>query len=1045
MKTENTDNKMKGIMHHHMRFLFLLAGISCLGQLYAQSRQITGAVFESGTGKPLKNAAVTILSTGEFTETGDSGNFILVVPDENARLSVTMPGYDQRELYLRGRDQVVVHMVPSAYNSVDDWVIVPLRNQPARDFTGSYAAFSPGLESSSATSALQPLQGQTAGVHVVDQSGMPGQKTWASIRGVTSFFAHNDPLVCIDGMIRLINYSGNTVIQGYTPNPLDIVDMDDISNITVVRDGLSYLGANGSTGVINIHTEQEGETSTSIRVHAYEGVATLPASLPVMDAGQFKQYFTQQLQGQGYTADDINARYPWLNGGPGSTEYYRYSNNTDWQKEIFKPAFLQKYFIFLKGGDDIATYNISTGFLKHEGPFDGSFYSRYNLRINGRINITDKFSVTPNAKLSLSNINIPEMGDNIATNPVTAALRKSPLMAPYAKDPATGQDLEYIDDVGAFNVSNPVALITEGMGHGRSANFVASARLLYRFNRHFSLQNLTGLDYSNSRSDIFIPDLGVIAMDSVYNSPRAFAENYQSTQNHATLSFVNNPVSLHQISVQLGMWLMMNKYTFDKGIDLNTATDEFTQIGQGNARLNYMREIDADNRGLNWLSYYGSLNYDYAGKYYLGSVLCLDGNSAVNEQHRYNFYPSVSAAWRLSSEEFLLPVSWVEELKLRIGWGVTGNMYTSVYDQSKHYYNQRKFDNFGVLVRDYIPNENLELEKKSTLNAGLDLSLFNQLFNAHIDFFRSRVNNLIIPQHLPAYLSGMNYCDNGGSLRNSGIEIAVDVRKYFNRLTWQLGGTINIWKQEITRLDLIEEDKPIIVSAGNAQLITSVGSSINAFYGYQTGGIYQTDEEAMQVTGPGGLPMKAGDIIFVDRDNNRVIDDGDKTIIGDPNPAFFGGLFTSLAYNRFELSLFLNYSAGNDIYNYTKQVSQSMDSYANQGPDVLDNWSSGNTGSVIPRAAYGDPSGNAVFSDRWIEDGSYLRLKQLTLSYHVGRTSRIYRDMTVYLKANNLLTLTRYSGYDPEFFYCNDPFYMGIDYGKIPHRSSFMIGIKLDL
>ncbi len=176
-----------------------------------------------------------------------------------------------------------------------------------------------------------------------------------------------------------------------------------------------------------------------------------------------------------------------------------------------------------------------------------------------------------------------------------------------------------------------MTLVTDGIGHGRSAHFIASAKLLYRFNRYISLQNLTGLDYSNSRSDIFIPDIGVIAMDSVNNSPRAFAEAYQSTQNHAILSLKNNAVSLHQINVQLGMWLMMNKYTFDKGIDLNTATDEFTQIGQGNARLNYLREIDADNRGLTWISYYGSFNYSYADKYYLSSVLCTDVNSAMND------------------------------------------------------------------------------------------------------------------------------------------------------------------------------------------------------------------------------------------------------------------------------------------------------------------------------------------------------------------------------------------------------------------------------
>ena len=176
-----------------------------------------------------------------------------------------------------------------------------------------------------------------------------------------------------------------------------------------------------------------------------------------------------------------------------------------------------------------------------------------------------------------------------------------------------------------------------------------------------------------------------------------------------------------------------------------------------------------------------------------------------------------------------------------MGWGK--QQYVHFYDHSKFYYSQKKFDTYGVLVRNYIPNENLELETKSTYNAGIDLSLFDQLFNAHIDYFQSRVNNLIIPQHLPSYISSMSYFDNGGALKNSGIEIDADVRFYLNKVTWQAGGTISAWKQEITRLDLIENEKPVITSAGNAQYITSVGSPMNAFYGYQTGCIFQTDEE----------------------------------------------------------------------------------------------------------------------------------------------------------------------------------------------------------
>jgi hypothetical protein len=291
----------------------------------------------------------------------------------------------------------------------------------------------------------------------------------------------------------------------------------------------------------------------------------------------------------------------------------------------------------------------------------------------------------------------------------------------------------------------------------------------------------------------------------------------------------------------------------------------------------------------------------------------------------------------------------------------------------------------------------------------------------------------------------MIYFDNGAALKNSGLEVSADFRFVFSRLTWQIGGNVSFWKQEVTRLDLFNKDPQLITTVGTAQYVTRPGSPINAFYGYETNGIYQSEEEAMQVTGPKGNTMHAGDIKYTDKDNNLIIDENDKTIIGDPNPDLFGGFFTTLTYRGFDLNLYFNYSIGNDIYNFTRQVTLSMDSYANQQRDILEQWSSSNSGSGIPAAAYGDPSGNAVFSDRWIDKGSYLRLKQVALNYHLSQKGKYFKGMILYVTAQNLLTITNYSGYDPEFMYHNNPFYMGIDYSKIPHRPSVMVGVKVDL
>ncbi|MBE0653484.1 MAG: SusC/RagA family TonB-linked outer membrane protein, partial [Bacteroidales bacterium] len=446
-----------------------------------------------------------------------------------------------------------------------------------------------------------------------------------------------------------------------------------------------------------------------------------------------------------------------------------------------------------------------------------------------------------------------------------------------------------------------------------------------------------------------------------------------------------------------------------------------------------------------WVSYFANLNYNFRNKYFLSSNISYDGNSATNEDNRYNLYPSVGAAWRLSSESFLNQASWLEDLKLRGSYTVTGNMFSSIYDYSKLFYTSRRLNGDGVLLREIIPNENLELEKKATMNAGLDLSVFKQLVNIHIDYFKANVNNLVIEQELPSTFGYTTYFDNGGELEISGLEVGAYSHFQAGDLTWTLGGMVSKETTKIKSLTFLNPDtENIVTSIMGAQFITSEGNSINAYYGYKTNGLI-SDAEAGIVTGPNGTLMQAGDVNFEDRDGNNIINDEDKIIIGDPNPDLFGSVYTTISYKNLGLSASFNYSIGNDAFNYLKYKAEAMDSYTNQSASVLDRWSASNTGTDIPRPRYGDPAGNAVFSDRWIEDASYLRMDQLTLSYTLPSMPGIYKGIVVYLTATNLFTFTNYSGYDPDFMYVNSPFYMGVDYGKMPQTRSFIIGLKLDL
>ena len=1035
--------------------IFFMACIS-IQSLWAQNPgvNIKGIVLESGTGLPLKQAAISVASTGTSSETDETGAFTISVPNKQVELLVNLPGYNKRSIFLSGRDFINISLVSTDYNSFDNSYNHPLGSNLLKDASYSVSALTAeNLKLAQVSSFDQALQGRVAGLSVIQQSGMPGHKTYMNIRGVSSLYGNNEPLLFIDGMIHEYTYANKSLMEGFSTNPMEVVDLEDISDISVIKDGNSYLGAAGSNGIININTEQKSETSTVIKMSAYEGMSMSPQSLDVLNAPQFKNYFNELLTDQGLSST-IDSRYPWLNGDQNSKDYYRYNNNTDWQAQSFKPSTIQKYHFFLKGGDDIATYNISTGYQKQQGVYDQSTYSRFNLRINGKINLSDKLSIAPNAKLSLADSKLPNMGYSTWKNPLTASLLMPPITGAYARDNSTGSALSYLDDVTEFNVSNPASIIKSAMGTNRNYHFLSSVLAQYKFNTHFLISELMGINFNNSRENIFLPHLGLVKVDSASNSPGDVVNEYRSSQNHVTLAFNNKSASGHSIQLQGGMRYMKNSYKYNKETDLNTPSDDFKSLGQG-SKYSFLRTSTGDNRGLVWVSYFGSMNYNFRDKYLLDANVSYDGNSAVNKTNRYNYYPSVAAAWRASSESFLSNAKWLDDLKFRGSWSTTGNMFSSVYDFSKLYYTSQRLNRAGVITRESIPNDNLELEKKMTVNAGVDISLFKQVANFHVDYYQSKVNNLIIQQVLPETFGFNNYFDNGGKLESKGLEVSGDLRFHAGSLIWTLGGSVTKQTTEVKSLQFLDPSTSSVLTPMEGvdpikfggEYITKVGNVVNAFYGYKTNGLI-TDGSASGIIGPNRIPMAEGDIRYVDQNGDHVIDEKDKTIIGNPNPDFFGGFNTTLKYKNLELEAYFNYSVGNQIFNYVRYKAESMDSYANQLVSVVNRWKPGNAdnaSATMPRASFGDPTGNTAFSDRWIEDGSYVRLKQLTLSYKLPQVAGIYKGITIYVTGTNLLTFTKYTGYDPDFMYSNNPFYMGVDYGKMPQPKSFIVGLKLDL
>ena len=1037
--------------HVNLAFLVMiklfLAGLLCQNvQAQSPEIQVSGVVVESGSGLPLNQVFISATATGAIAQTDEDGTFTIAVPDLNAELIIDLPGYIRRRIFLQGRETLEISLVSSDFRSFDDIYFSPMGELVLKEASYALQSLSEqDVRFSSTTSFDQALTGRIPGLRVIRQSGMPGQRTYMNIRGYSSLYAHSEPLIFIDGMIYDYAYANVSLMEGFALNPMDVVDLEDITDITVMKDGLSFLGASGANGAVYVNTEQKAEASTVIRFSSYGGVSMTPNYMNLLNAEQFTGYFNEMLHAQGYNADQINAKYPWLSGNTSAPEFYRYNNNTDWQDQIFRPAAVTKHHFFLKGGDEIATYNLSTGYQRHNGIYENSYYNRFNLRVNGTVNITNRFTITPNVKLSVADSHLANHGPSEWKNPVLSSMLIPANMAPNARDEATGEFLNYLDDVGVFEASNPVSIVENALGINRNYHFLSSVTARYSFSDNLGISTLVGINYNNARENIFLPNLGLIQVDSAYNSPGDFIYEFRSTQNHTALHYNRNLGGGHSIRFDGGLRYVANSYKHNLSLDLNTPSDDFKRLGQG-AQFSYLRSTTGDNRGLTWVSYYTNAQYSFRNRYFLATSLSFDGNSATNSKNRHNFFPSVAAAWRLSSEPFLSQQTWMDDLKIRGSYSLTGNMFSSVYDYSKLYYTTRRMNTRGVLTREVIPNENLELEKKSTVNAGLDLSILRQRLNMHVDVYQARVDNLIMQQTLPPTFGFTSYYDNGGKLQTTGIEFAANTRMHLNNLVWTFGASITLENTEITELNFLNPNERFIITPVNgAAYITSVGNPVNAFYGFRTDGIL-SEGEAGTVIGPKGRPMQAGDVRFVDTNGDNVINEDDKVIIGDPNPDYFGYLFTGFTFRNFELFAFLNYSVGNDIYNFVRHRAESMDGYINQSTAVLDRWTPNNPGASMPRASYGDPTGNNVFSDRWIEDGSYLRLQQLTLNYMFPPVPGLFnKGITIYLTATNLLTITNYSGYDPEFMYINSPFYMGIDYGKVPQTRSFILGLKLDL
>lgn len=1019
--------------------------------------QVSGSVTDAVTGKAITGATIGYLSLSAALS-DSTGRFTVAVPDFGVTLLVSAEGYQQKEVALKGRKGLTVSLQPSAEGPFEQ-VSLPLRTAPASHLSAAVSTVKVGGNWEGIPQNPDAyLQGRVAGLQAIRRSGTPGIGANMLLRGYTSLYGTNQPLVVIDGIPYNLSSYGASLISGYYQDPLSYVDVRDIDEITVIKDGSSLYGTKGANGVILISTARSTQEATRIDAALYGAVNVEPAGLPVMNARDYRIYLSEMLQSQGMAAGK-REMLPYMNDDPSASSYYNYHDQNDWQRRIYRTSASKNGYLKITGGDNIAKYALSIGFLKDDGILKNTDRTRYNTRFNADLNLSKRLTASANLSFSYEENNLKDQGLAPTTNPLYAALVKAPFLSVHVMDDqgVASPDLSPAD---TFSVSNPVALINDMQAFNRSYRFQGSVSLQYVLTPHLNIQSDLATTLDKVRESFFVPHTGIVAdtLADAVASNRSGAQVLRMTGffNDTRLSYHNIFQSIHTLDLHLGVHYLQQSYEQDEGFGYNSATDELTGVGYG---LSSLRRIGGALGEYRWLNDYFSAHYGLRGKYFATINVSMDGSSRFGTQahegpvmrfgsRNYALMPSVSAAWLVSSENFMAGAGGIDLLKLRLSAGRSGNDDIGDFNTSQYYVSQNLLGMEG-LVRGNVGNPDLEWESVTTLDAGVDASLWHGKVDLSADIYRKTTGGMIVYESAPV-ASGMSATPvNGGGMKTTGWEASLQVRM-INRpaLRWTMGLQIAGYRSEITRIP----GGRLLTDFADGTFLSETGKAPNLFYGYKTRGVYSTNAEAasegLEVRQSDGTyaAFQGGDVRFVNTDaSDKVINDDDRQVIGNPNPDFFGSVSSSLNWKRWSLDALFTFTEGNDIYNYTRRQLESMSGYENQSLAVINRWQADGQKTNIPRLSWNDPMGNSRFSDRWIEDGSYFRLRSLSLGYQLPFASGALKYLGIYLTADNVFTLTRYMGYDPEFSPAEGPIGQGVDMMLEPQFRTIQLGIRLGL
>lgn len=1026
---------------------------------YAQ-KTVTGNVKDA-SGDPM--IGITVSLDGKPVAVTDlDGNFTVQNAKSSSVIKLSYVGYLDQQFTVGNKNQFNLTMKEDP-KALEEVVVVGYGTMKRSDLTGAVTSVGDeAISKSVSTSIDQVLQGRAAGVQVQANTGTPGGSSTIRIRGTNSLNATSQPIFVIDGVI-IDSSSGDNGDS----NPLSEINPSDIVSMDILKDAsaTAIYGSRASNGVIMITTKRGKAGDATVTYDGYVGWQTMPKSLDVLNLKQYAQHYNDIADAQIKSATNSFVRPDLLGEG------------TDWQDELFRHALMTSHNLSVTGGSEKITYALSAGYLDQDGIVIGSSFRRQTLRGNTDAQIKKwlkggfSFSLADSKQQTLAN----------SYSIILTALRSQPSVAVRSADGSfDGPDDQWMPD-------NPVALAQITRNYNKKFNFRVSTYLEATIFKGLTYRTELSADYNNNKYYYYMPDykFGVKTSDSRTSQWTSTNSKYWSWRNILTYA---NTFGKHSINAMLGQEMSYNHYetqvTSANGFPSNSATDPSAGSNDSSSPVGYQ-----DNSSI--FSYFGRAFYSYDDRYLATFTLRRDGSSMFADGHRWGWFPSAALAWRVSGEKFMQNVKWINNLKLRAGWGETGNQNVRQWAYMALLTTYNTPWGVGVLNGNNA-NPDLKWETTKSWNLGFDLSVLNNRIDIVFDWYYKKTNDLLMELDLPAFLGsggGSNYgtaanpWGNVGSLRNTGIEFTINsININKKNFQWSSNFVFSLNRNKVLSLDTETGTLPQTFQVGSETATvtnTVVGQPMAQFWGYKVIGRFDKPEDfyykdaqgnVKQVALPTGCSIGKsgswlGDYRFADLNGDGVIDNNDQTFIGNPEPKFTFGFGNTLSWKGWDFSFQFTGSYGNKVLNYNRRQLEITGSTSNlltsvlnyarvekidpNGPDDYRNyWVTNASSTTMPRLYTESYSnGNNRVSDAFVEDGSYIRLQNVSLSYTFPKKwiEHLYlSNVKLYMNIQNLFTITKYDGYDPEVgSLYGDALKNGIDYNRYPSPRIYTFGINV--